>query len=411
MGTDITFTAGLNPSAFEKGISRIEELGRRAAMQTGGKLDRLGDVGDRAGKSLGIIAQVAKLAVFQRAAHMAFSVAKSSVDAFAKSSEWGRSEVDQLDASITRMQAHIGRDITLGIHGLPNLVDDFERARTSIVNSVADIMRAPFGGSGGDSKAIDKALDKIDEYDRRAKVMMQVRDQANRLNDETMSAYGGSGMAARYQAARKYEEELKKINELKGATDQEKADLRYLALSQKEQAISRANRMDEAESAKLNEENARKNQEATAKRIEQLKEVDQAAVDSLRAKGLDVEAQKLEVLFGVESRLQKLREQSALTVEERARAEEAVTQAARDQVEAIDRTAEKSRRDKIAASARSSMRSIGGGLASPTNIAQTMWSGSRDPVPTIDRGLKRVGDLLQTLIGVTRGREVMAVLQ
>jgi hypothetical protein len=410
MGQDITFTAGLNPSQFEKGVARIEELGKRAAKVNmdgmGGRSRNADPVADR---SKGIIEQVARFAVLEKAAKTAFRVASDGVREYAKHNAGAARELSELERAINRQQEAIGRVIVTSgaLRFVTTAINEIGNAWTNVTGAVARYL------IGGDYDYFNKMQAEAEAIEKHAKAMVEVDAMRQRLRANNAASRGDERLAVELRAAEQYRQELQRIAAIEGIRPDESQELRVLAFRQKELAMdAHAARMREAEDrarkASQQEQEAFHERLTTqlhdeiAKRADALKLVESAGVESLRARGLDEQAKKVQILLDLEERLARIRA-NELGLADRARATDAIAQAARDQIAAADRDAAKRAMGGVR------NRVLQSGLASGANIAQVFGRGGASG-NTVESGVKSIEGLLRQLVGKVRTGEIFAVL-
>ncbi len=409
---DMVYTAGLSTKDFEKGLDRLNSLSKRAASQGASMRHAAGDdEAERAASTESpLLKRYARIGMAIYALKKSYDFSKESLQAYAKVSSAAAREDEALEASIKGVYVAVGRELssTGMVRTLKSIVDWSARAAGGIMEFVR---------STGQVELIAE-MKVGEELDRRIEAQKRAFDLERQLRSGIASSRGDAVGAARIDAAEKYEQQLKAIAAIQGASDSDKRRLQGLAAWERQASIQAAITKQQAEAdqreksrweaaTQADEADARARKDILDKRAAAEQLVDKSATETLRARGLDVEARKVEVLLELEERRQSLRE-TMLDTDERARANSALELSVRERLNAIDDAAAKDEREKRQQREHRADAVLSAGTASAVNIGQVLH-GSRDLQSTTDRGLKRVGDLLEKLIGVTRARELVGV--
>lgn len=416
MATDITFTAGLNPSQFERGVQRIEELGKRAARVSrgmGGGADERGGSGGGGDRGRGILEQAVKFTAIEKAARRAYAVAIEGARAYGRESAAAQAEVNRWDEALRSASVNVGRLVvnTGALAAGTAIVKTLTDAYMGMGDAVARIFR------GGEVDEFNARIAQSEAIEKRALALGAVSDERRRLRAGVAGAGGDDVGSARLAAAEKYEAALKRIaatggseaeqNELRGLARQERALSIQAAIAKKAEEDDRRQKSREEEASRLDKQDADRMKDKLDDRAKAMEAVNEAAVRAVRAQGNEDAAAKLEILLDLEQRRQRVMETELLTIEERARALDAETASARAQIEGIDESARRSRAAKAQAEIRRSARVLDGGFASRQNIAQVFGSGRSAPLAELQTGVKAAVELLRKIVGNTAADSVM----
>jgi hypothetical protein len=417
MATDITFTAGLNPSQFEKGVQRIEELGRRAARvgrgMGGGGGDGAGGDDRRGGRGGGLLEQAVRFTAIEKAAKRAYAVAIDGARLYGRESASAQAEVNRWDAALKSASVSVGRLVvnTGALAAGTAIVKSLTDAYMGMGDAVARVFR------GGEVDEFNRAIAQSEAIEKRTAALGAVNDERRRLRAGVAGVGGDDVGSARLAAAEKYEAALKRIaatggteaeqNELRGLARQERALAIQSAIAKRAEEEDRKQKAREEEAARLDKQDADRMKERLEDRARAMEAVNEAAVRAVRAQGNEDAAAKLEILLDLEQRRARVMETELLTIEERARLLDAEAASARAQIEGIDESARRSRAAKAQAEIRRNARVLDGGFASRQNIAQVFGSGRSAPLAELQVGVKAAVELLRKIVGNTAADSVM----
>lgn len=203
---DLSFTAGLDDSQFQRG------------------LDRLNDSAERTGRTIG---DALRFAVLYRGVKQSVAFASGALDEYARKNQVAAQAMRDHAGGIGRIKEAIGRDLSFWFRSSGDSIADWseqmvravESTRTALVNFFADLMRWDWGNAA--------ALDKVAEIERRqaqrAERIARTGDELFKIGQATERAGEDPRQRERNDVRRRLEADLRAYRQQGTAADLEKA--------------------------------------------------------------------------------------------------------------------------------------------------------------------------------------------
>lgn len=314
---DMTFTAGIDVSRYEKGLRQIEQMSKRSATA----MERAAASGKSIDSSTRFSKAASAYGLVEKAASSAFRILGNGLDAYARQTSAGEAAAERWRRAVDRGYQAVGRLlVTSGaVDFATNAVNAFTEAYTGLGDAIARAVRG-----SEQIEEFDAAVRFAEEMDRRIKAQNASLEIQKRLKQSiarmTVTGYEGE----KFDAGEQYKSRLKEINALTGIDDEEKSRLRQLAADERSATVQIALQREAVrlagERERTMEEAARKQEDVSRRQASAIESVQRAAIEEQRANGFEAEADRMELLLDLESRRKQLAE-AGLSADAQSRAE------------------------------------------------------------------------------------------